>query len=97
MIVEFLDKGAIQRVDLDIPRFYSHLLFAQKNEQWRSILSLKIETVQSVRDLLKIWGVGGIYRSAYLHFLFDGKTYEFRVLPFGPAMSPHMFTRELKQ
>ncbi|XP_041350669.1 uncharacterized protein LOC121369684 [Gigantopelta aegis] len=82
MVVEFLDKKAIQEVDLGTPGFYSHLFFAQKkNGEWRPILnlkplnyfvvipSMKMETVQSVRALLQVgeWAASIDLKDAYLH------------------------------
>ncbi|XP_041378007.1 uncharacterized protein LOC121390289 [Gigantopelta aegis] len=123
MVVKFLDKKAIQEVDLGTPGFYSHLFFTQKkNDEWRPILnlkplnyfvvipSMKMETVQSVRALLQVgeWAASINLKDAYLHvpihrdfwkylrFLYDGRTYEFQVLPFGLATSPHVFTRVVK-
>ncbi len=123
MITEFLSKGAIVQVEVDTPGFYSHLFFCRKkNGEWRPILnlkplnkfvlvpSMKMETVQSVREHLQIgeWAASIDLKDAYLHvpihreqwkylrFLFDGQAFEFRVLPFGLATSPQAFTRVVK-
>ena len=82
MIVEFFNNGAIQSVNLDIPWFYSQLFMAEKkNGKWRLILnlkplnalvfipSMKLETVQSVRNLLQTgqWGASIDLKDGYLH------------------------------
>ena len=70
----------------------------------------KMETLNSIRQALQkgdwvtsldlkdaYFHIGIHHRSRrYLRFIFEGKMYQFRVLPFGLSVSPYVFTRVLK-
>jgi len=122
MVVELLDKGFSSKWISILQDFFPFILRKKKNGDRRPILnlkplnafvvvpSMKMETVQSVRALLKRgeWAVSIDLKDAYLHvpihrtcwkflrFISNGKAYEFRVLPFGLGTSPHAFTRVVK-
>ena len=70
----------------------------------------KMETLNSIRQALQKgdWVTSLDLKDAYFHicvhhrsrrylrFIFEGKMYQFRVLPFGLSVSPYVFTRVLK-
>ncbi len=75
--------------------------------QFVQVDHFKMETAQSIRDTVQVndWAVSIDLRDAYLHvpiarpsrkylrFSCEGRTFQFRVIPFGISTAPRVFTK----
>jgi hypothetical protein len=122
-IVEMLQKGAIEQVEVPSPGFCSTFFLVPKKDtdKMRPVINLKglnkfvkcptfkMHSAQSIIRMIQKgnWLASIDLKDAYFHvpvhprhhkflrFAFQGKTYQFKVLPFGLSTAPRVFTKVL--